>query len=141
MTGWTTTNPSRAAFIADPHSIDRHGTGVQIDWTNVSSAYEDADGHKVLPAGTVVGSLLGSGKVSPRVDSTNPAVGILETGAREGNTASPGGGMVGMLVAGNLYENLLPEAAGTPKVLSSDVKSELAAAGCRFYFQQYADTP
>lgn len=139
MTGWTTTHPSRASFIADPHSIDRHGTGVQIDWTNVSEV--DTAGVKIIPAGKVVGTLLGSGKVSPRVDGTNPAAGILETGARYGDTSSPGGGMVGMLVGGNIYENLLPDAAGTPRVISQDMKDELATAGCRFYYQTYADAP
>jgi hypothetical protein len=142
MSGWTTTHGSRTRPVADEKSIMRHGTGVQIDWTNVAAGYLNATtGKKELPAWTVLGTLLGSGKASPRVDGSNPAVGFLETPAVEGDTSAPGGGMYGMVVGGNLYENLLPEASGSPAVLNSDVKDELAANSLGFYYQQYGDTP
>jgi hypothetical protein len=41
---------------------------------------------------------------------------------------------------GGLYENLLPDATGTPKVLPAQYKTELTAAGCTFKFHQYADS-
>jgi hypothetical protein len=97
-------------------------------------------GDKVLPAGTVVGELLGTGKVSPRVASTNPAVGFLETDAVENDPIAAKSGY-GMIVGGVLYENLLPDASGSPKVLASAIKTELNTAGVSkgFRFEQYAD--
>lgn len=143
MPGWTTTHPSRTRPVADESSLVRHGTGVQIDWTNVSSSFLNATtGKKELPAWTALGLLLGGGsKASPRVDTTNPAVGFLETTAIEDNPVAPADGMYGMVVGGNLYENLLPGASGSPAVLDTDVKDELATNSAGFYFQQYGDTP
>jgi hypothetical protein len=137
--GWTSTHPSRAAFLAGPLH-DRHNSGIQIDWDNVAAGYVDAvTGKKVLPAGTAVGLLLGTGKASPRVDTTNPAVGLLETSAREDDTVAPGGGMYGMVVGGPVWENFLPDAVAG--VLPSDIKDELQAAGTGFYYQTFTDTP
>lgn len=142
MPGWTQTHPSRAAFVADDSAMVSHGTGVQIDWANVDAAYLDAvTGKKVLPAGTRLGLLLGAGKASPRVDTTNPAVGLLKTPAVQDDLSAPGGGMYGLWVGGPVYENLLPGAAGSPLVIDADEKAEMAAAGATFYFQQYGDTP
>lgn len=98
-------------------------------------------GAKFLPAGTVVGTLLdGTGKAAPRIVTTNPAIGILETNATDDPKSSDSSTGYGILIGGVIYENLLPEATGTPKVLASAVKTELAAAGTGFAFQQYADT-
>lgn len=98
-------------------------------------------GAKFLPAGTVVGTLLnGTGKASPRIVTTNPAVGILETNATDDVLAPDALSGYGIIVGGVIYENLLPEATGTPKVLASAVKTELAAASTGFVFQQYADS-
>lgn len=82
--------------IVDPSSIDRTN-GVQIDWANVSTT--NADGKKTLPAFTVVGTLLGSGKASPRVATTNPAVGMLATSAVEGDPTAALSGY-GLIVGG-----------------------------------------
>lgn len=142
MAGWTTTHPSRVRPVADEKSITRHGTGVQIKWADVDAAYLDSvSGKKVIPAFTAIGTLLGAGKASPRVANTNPAVGYLETVAIQDDPAAPGGGMYGMVVTGNLYENLLPDATGSPLSLDQDIKDELVAAGGRFYYQTYTDTP
>jgi hypothetical protein len=98
-------------------------------------------GAKFLPAGTVVGTLLdGPGKASPRILTTNPAIGILETNATDDPKSSDSSTGYGILVGGVIFENLLPEASGSPKVLASAVKTELAAAGTGFAFQQYADS-
>jgi hypothetical protein len=39
-----------------------------------------------------------------------------------------------------LFENRLPDAAGTPKLLPSAFKSELNAAGLGFAFEPFADS-
>lgn len=97
-------------------------------------------GAKFLPAGTVIGTLLGNGKASPRIVTTNPATGILETNATDEVKSPDALTGYGVIVGGVIYENLLPEATGTPKVLATAVKTELAAAGTGFSFQQYSDS-
>lgn len=100
-------------------------------------------GSKVLPAGTPVGDALGSGKVAPRIVTTNPAIGLLETAAVENDVSAAISG-VGIVIGGVVFENLLPAAwlSGTPKVLASAVKTELqtAGVGTGFAFQQYGDS-
>lgn len=110
------------------------------------SALEDDDeatvfgsGSKTLPAGTRVGELLGNGKISPRIVSTNPAFGILETDAIEDDPKAPLSGY-GVLRGGHLYENLLPGATGSPAVIASGEKTELAANSAGFLFSQYQNT-
>jgi len=128
------------AYFVDPHSITRSNGGRQIDWANVNASYKEADGYKLLKAGTVVGELLGSGKISPRVLTTNPATLILETDAKENDMSAAATGY-GCIDGGNLYENLLPDSTGgPPRALASALKTELAAAGCRFKFYTYQDT-
>lgn len=132
----TTTQIGRLPFVVDQHSLDR-SSGRQPDWANISTT--NADGKKVMYAGTVVGELLGSGKISPRVVTTNPATGILETTIVQGDTVMSLSG-VSVLKGGGLYENLLPDATGgPPKTLASAIKTELTAAGCSFYFEPYGD--
>lgn len=126
-----------AGFIVDLHSLDRSNGGRQINWAAVTAT--NADGKKFLPAGTVVGDLAGSGKVGPRVATTNPAIGLLETDATEGDLTAAITGY-GVIVGGVLHENLLPDATGTPKTLPAAIKTELSAAGSGFAFLQYQDT-
>ena len=134
----TTTLVGRPGFVADPGSLEL-SSGRQIDWANVAAGFTDAaTGKKVLPAGTVVGELLGGGKISPRVVTTNPAVGILATTAIEGDKSAAVSGY-GMLKGGVIYEALLPESTGTPKVLAAAVKTELKSADCNFKFEVYED--
>jgi len=139
--GRTTYYNTRAGFIADPHSITRSG-GVQIDWANVAAGYVDAtSGKKVLKAGTAVGSLLsGNGSVSPRVVTTNPAVGLLATDAVQDDPAAPLSGY-GLIKGGIIYETLLPDASGSPPTLAAAIKTELQAAGVStgFVFVAYSD--
>lgn len=95
-------------------------------------------GKKVLKAGTVVGEELGSGKISPRVVTTNPATGILVATAIEDDRSAALSGY-GVYVGGVVYEALLPDASGDPRELDAAVKTELAAAGCTFQYEVYAD--
>lgn len=135
--GRTTTTITRAAFVADPESV-RRSTGRQIDWANVSTT--NADGKKYIPAGTVVGELLGSGKISPRVVTTNPAIGILETNAVQGELEASLSGY-GVIIGAHVYENLLPDATGgPPKTIASAIKTELRAYGGAWTFETYADS-
>lgn len=98
-------------------------------------------GAKTLKAGTVCGTLLGSGKISPRAASTNPATCILATDAHEDSKVDARTGY-GVILGGVLYENLLPEATGSPKVILAAMKTELqtAGVGTGFAFLQYADS-
>lgn len=130
-------NLSGLPFVVDPHNTPRDN-GHQIDWASVADSYKNADGKKVLPAGTVVGSLLGGGKVSPRVVTTNPAIGLLAAAAVEGETGAALTGY-GVLRGGLFYENLLPDAIGTPKRLPAAVVTELNANGVGFAFTTYSD--
>lgn len=136
----TTTVISRADFVADPNSIERLDGGRQIDWANVGAGYIDATtGKKVLPGGTVLGDLLSTNKaVSPRVVTTNPAMGVLLTNANEADRAAGYTGY-GIAVGGVLYETLMPDATGTPKTIAAAIKTELTAAGCTFKFVRYED--
>lgn len=65
---------------------------------------------------------------------------ILETSADEDDPAAALTGF-GCLIGGVLFENLLPDATGTPAVLPAVYKTELARAGVGtgFAFEQYAD--
>lgn len=130
---------SSLPFVVDPHNTPRD-FGHQIDWANVASGYLNANGKKQLPAGTVVGTLLGTGKISPRVVTTNPAVGILATTAIEGEESAAATGY-GIFTGGVFLENMLPDATGgPPKTLASAVKTELNANGAFFVFRNYSDT-
>ena len=140
MASSTLSWPARASFIADEKSINR-STGRQIDWANVGAGFIDpTTGKKILKAGTVVGELLGAGKISPRVVTTNPATGILETDAVEGSKTDALSGY-GMIIGGVLFEALLPDSTGSPRTLPSAMKTELQAAGVStgFVFEKYED--
>lgn len=130
----TTSFPSRAGFIADDNSIVRD-TGRQIDWAHVATdGTYGATGSRVIPAGTVMGELLSGAKtVSPRVVTTNPAVGILETDASENDPVAAKSGY-GFIIGGAVYQNLL--AGGAP---DATTKGELNGAGTGFAFLTYSD--
>lgn len=99
-------------------------------------ATKSGTGKKKLPAGTAIGTLLGDGKISPRVVTTNPAVGLLATAAVEGEEFAAATGY-GIFIGGVFYENMLPDAvSGT---LPSAIKTELNANGTGFAFRTYSD--
>jgi hypothetical protein len=119
-------------------------TSITVD--ELPLAIEDNDeavivgsGAKFLPSGTACGKLLGDGKVSPRIVTTNPAFCLLLTDAAEDSRTDARTGY-GVVRGGVIYENLLPEAAGTPPVLVTAVKTELNANGTGFSFEQYGDS-
>lgn len=113
-----------------PHSLD-----------SGDSAIISGSGDKVIPAGTVVAQL-SSGKIVPRASrpGAETATGILETPAQE-NSKSDALTGYSVIVGGNLYENLLPDATGSPAVLPTAYKNELNAANIsNFVFEQYYDS-
>lgn len=106
------------------------------------SAVVAGSGYKRIPAGTPMGTLLsGNDSMSPRVVTTNPAVGLLATEAHE-NSRSDSRSGYGLFLGGVVYENLLPGATGTPRVIASAIKTELqtAGVGTGFSFKQYVDS-
>lgn len=110
------------------------------------AAIEDNDeatvtgtGYKFIPAGTRMGDAGTDGKIYPRVETSNPATMILATNAYE-DSEIHNRGSHGVLLSGVLYENLLPGATGDPATIPAAEKTELAAAGCFFTFQQYRDS-
>jgi hypothetical protein len=125
----------------DHSSIERSNGGRQIDWANVNSSYiNSVTGKKELKAGTIIGELLGGGKVSPRVVTTNPATGVLESDAVEDSLIHAETGY-GIIRGGVLYENLMPDATGgPPAVINSTVKTELQTNCPKgFHFEVYQD--
>jgi hypothetical protein len=95
-------------------------------------------GNKVLKAGTAVGTLLGGGKLSPRVAATNPAVGLLATDAVENDPVAALSGY-GLITGATVYENLLPDAVAGAIV--AGIKTELNTAGASrgFLFKTFTD--
>lgn len=131
---------SAPSFIAQQGLEDRDN-GHQIDWANVTAGVApvpalNSQGKKVLLAGTPMGTLLGSGQMSPRAANTNPAVGLLATNAVEDEPHAALSGY-GLIVGGVIYENFIPGAVANE--LDSDVKDELAANGTGFTWRLYAD--
>ena len=108
-----------------------------------AATYRTGYGGRVIPAGTVMSEITSganAGKLIPRAITTETATCILETAAEEDSTSDALSGY-GVIIGGALYENMLPEASGTPKVLNSTHKGELqtAGVGTGFAFRQYAD--
>lgn len=104
-------------------------------------AYYDAN---VLPgkrvkAGTVM-DLQADGQIVPSAMASGglTAYCILETDADELSQSDSATGY-GCIISGAIYENLLPEATGSPEVIDSTWKTELLARGGFWIFNQYAD--
>jgi hypothetical protein len=104
--------------------------------------YWEPGAPKYVKGGTVMGELLGAGKISPRIVTTNPASCILLADAREDAVEDALSGY-GILLGGPIYENLLPDATGgPPATLPAAFKTELAAAAgaTGFGWHTYQDT-
>jgi hypothetical protein len=126
-------------------TLEDHGfsVGEQIYVSGAAAAY--VNGVKTIAsvpdADTFTFTATGSdaSNVAGTIIASRVATEILETDATDLNTAEAYTGY-GALVGGVLFENLLPNATGTPKVLPTQYKSELVSAGCTFKFRQFADT-
>jgi hypothetical protein len=116
-----------AGLTADVFSVSTTATGAAVNLaTNDGTAIvRQTTGGTYAASGTIVAS--------------RSAVGILETDAvSQGHGDSLSG--YSLLVGGVVYDTLLPDATGTPKVLPAAYTSELAAAGCTFKYATYADS-
>ena len=139
----TTAVLSNPGFIVDFPSVDR-STGRQVNWALVPAGYQNENGKKEIPAGTVM-SEDDNGQVYPRADAdtgTNPthtARFIAETNMVEDEKEAALSGY-GMILGGAFYENLLPDSTGTPKQLPADFVTELRASGTGYAFEQYTDS-
>lgn len=73
------------------------------------------------------------------ITASYTAQAIIETDANQGALVEAKTGY-GQLCGGVLYESLMPDASGTPKVIPAAYKSELVAAGCTFKYTRYSDS-
>lgn len=102
---------------------------------------------KTIRAGTVMCELAADGagarKIVPRAirPGAETSIGLLRTDAVYGDKTEALSGY-GLVVGGVVYENLLPDATGSPAVLPSAYKTELqtAGVGTGFGFRQYQDS-
>lgn len=120
-----TTYQDSLPFVAQPDSL-LFDMGRDIDWSNTGSA-------TTIPAGTTMVIIAASGKMCPY--ATKPgaetAAGILMAGADlNDRSGTPGHGLI---IGGNLFENLLVSFADADW---ADQKSDLGAA---FAWQTYED--
>ncbi|MBZ9753185.1 hypothetical protein K7W42_20320 [Deinococcus sp. HMF7604] len=134
----TTSTLGTPAFIADLHSITLWGTGAQIDWTAWTDAKYGTAGKRKVPAGTVI-AFNASGKiVPPTVNAgavTNGPCYLARTDMEEDSRVAALSGF-GVITGGNVYDTLLPDAAGNPRSIAAELKTAL---GARFVLQPYGD--
>lgn len=99
-------------------------------------------GSKSIPAGKVMAEMT-DGRLVTRAErpGAETASCILETPAVEDDPTAAKTGY-GCMIGGVLFENLLPDASGSPAVLPADYKTELQAAGVGtgFAWERYEDS-
>jgi hypothetical protein len=114
-------------FTADVFKVSATagGDAIDLDTGNGTALLRKVAGGSYTATGTVV--------------TSRSAIGILETDANETSVVEALSGY-SLLVGGVVYDNLLPDAAGSPKAVPAAYKAELAAAGCTFKYATYADS-
>ena len=130
----TNTTLGIAAFIADPSSITLWGTGAQVNWALFTDAKYGVVGSRKIPSGTVIA--ITNGKIVPAAaDGSNAPFYLTRSAAEEDSRVAALSGY-GVITGGNVYETLLPDASGSPRVLTAALKTGL---GPRFVTQAYQD--
>lgn len=114
-----------AGFVADPASMDHHGSGVIVNFAAFTDASYGTAGSRVIPAGTVGELDATSGEFVPHTTG-RPL--LLATDAVEGSRVAALSGY-GAYTGGNVYVDLLPAAT----------QAKAAALAPHFYLQTYAD--
>jgi hypothetical protein len=136
------TNVSVSSNVATATSV-AHGltTGDSITVSGASLAY--VNGVKtvtVTDANTITFPATGANaSATGTIVGARVAVGILETDAHDQAPADSLSGY-SLLGGGVVYDNVLPDATGTPKAVPAAYKAELATAGCTFKFVRYVDS-
>lgn len=133
----TTTNRTLVSFVADPGSVVRYGAGRQINWDLVT---ETIGNSKIVYAGTVMSLTDGLETIFPRAEQTvaaEPAACIMVDTVVEGGPGTSGPGHVGVYIGGVFYEDLMPDATGSPRALVAAYKTELEATGGFFVWQSF----
>ncbi len=102
------------------------------------TGYSRGNGGWFVRAGEEM-DLLADGRILPSVIATGGVTcyGLLLTNANA--AASDASTGYGVATQAQVYENLLPRATGSPKVISSTHKTELLARGGAWVFLQYSD--
>jgi hypothetical protein len=130
-----------AAKAATSITVEPLPFAIANDATATYTENSGGVGKRAIKAGTVMAEL-SSGKIVPRAarPGSETSIGLLITEALEDSQAASLSGY-GLIVGGVIYENLLPEASGTPAVINATYKTELqtAGVGTGFSFVQYGD--
>lgn len=124
-----------AAFVADRASMDTVGTGIQIDWSKFTDSKYGTPGQRHIRAGTAVEPVTDAGAPALLCGPATGTVGrpafLTKQHMEEDNPTEALSGH-GAYNGGNVYEALLPDASGTPRVLPAAIKAQLAAVGIKF---------
>ncbi|WP_295818884.1 hypothetical protein [uncultured Deinococcus sp.] len=127
------------AFVADRATMNTFGTGVQIDFSKFTDAKYGVAGKRRVPAGTVIEPVTDVGAPAylcgPASGTAGKLALLLKTDAEEDSKVDALTGY-GAYAAGVVYETLLPDASGAPRVLSAALKTQL---GARWTFMKYED--
>lgn len=130
----TTLTTTNSAFIVDKHWLPNITRA--IDWANVPASFEDANGTKIIPAGTIMAEMA-SGDLVPRsaVPGAETATCILASTAT--NHSKTGARAQACFVGGIFYDNIMPD---RDDASLATYKTELASAGVGFLWETYSET-
>lgn len=123
--------PAGQAFL----TVAPLGTALAVNDTS----YAGGTGFKSVPAGLCVCEDA-TGKIIPRSEAAaETAYGYTETAMNEESSTDALTGY-SVIRGGSLWENKLQDATGNPKVIPAQYKTEMAANGAQFMYDQYFDS-
>ncbi len=132
MTRTTTRYGFGVKFTADENSLQRIALGGTVKLAAFTDAKFGTAGQRVIPAGTAVKR--DTDKQLIPADGTGPAY-LMASDVVEAPLPGMGRGSdltTGLYAGGVIYEDQLPDATGTPKVLAAGIKTAL---GTNFIWQ------
>lgn len=115
-------------WIGDYNTLGFHNAGAPVNWAAFTDAKFGAAGKRRIPSGTVV--QLVNGKIEPGITVGQQAYLLYADTAED--VAALGASGHGLVTGGNVREAWLPDASGSPRILTAAQKTAL---GARFYFQ------
>ena len=122
-------------FIADPSSISR-GNGAVVNFDAWGAGYQNSEGKKVLPAGTICAVDATTKQLEPPAAGGGDAEVVLATVAEEDAEWAALSGY-GVIYGGILYDDLMPDNGHTDYAA---MKTALNTAGPGFRFVPYNDS-